>query len=200
MSFISRGKGVVMLVFELIILVLIYARVLLMSINIKRQPGGKAKNTDKENILVFIVFIESIVFTVISIPNNWFKIGYIGLPIIVNICGIILITLGLAIRYLSTVSLGKYYSLKLYVSSDHVLVKNGMYKLIRHPIYLGDLLLYFGIGIALTNYIVFVLLSFSSVIAYIIRLKTEERMLIDLFGEKYTDYQRISKKIIPFIY
>lgn len=32
------------------------------------------------------------------------------------------------------------------------------------------------------------------------RIPTEERMLIDKFGDQYRDYMKSSKKLIPYVY
>jgi protein-S-isoprenylcysteine O-methyltransferase Ste14 len=34
----------------------------------------------------------------------------------------------------------------------------------------------------------------------VIRIRTEERMLMDQFGKEYEEYQKKTKKLIPFIY
>jgi len=38
------------------------------------------------------------------------------------------------------------------------------------------------------------------VVAYAYRIRTEERMLVEIFGERYREYQKHSKRLIPFIF
>jgi protein-S-isoprenylcysteine O-methyltransferase Ste14 len=190
----------IMIFFETIILLLIYLRILLMA---KYEPKILKNNENRKNksnsLMAFILF-ESIGLSILSIPNNWLKFGYLQISVLVNITGILLMVIGIFIRYISIKTLGEYYSTILSTNNDHTLVKQGIYKYLRHPIYLGDLTLYIGIGIGLSNYICFFVLSVTSVIAYISRIKQEENMLISFFGNEYLEYQKTIYRLIPYIY
>jgi len=35
---------------------------------------------------------------------------------------------------------------------------------------------------------------------YLFRIRNEERMLVEAFGEEYKKYQKTTKKLIPYIY
>lgn len=79
-----------------------------------------------------------------------------------------------------------------------VLVKSGVYGLIRHPLYFSLLLL--GTGIMMKN------LSLPSLAAGTVNLialwftaRTEEKEMIEKFGQQYRDYIRETKMFIPFI-
>lgn len=79
-----------------------------------------------------------------------------------------------------------------------VLVKSGVFGLIRHPLYFSLLLL--GTGIMMKN------LSLPSLAAGVLNLtslwftaRTEEREMIVKFGQQYRDYIKETKMFIPFI-
>ncbi len=79
-----------------------------------------------------------------------------------------------------------------------VLVKSGVFGLIRHPLYFSLFLL--GSGIMMKY------LSLPSMSAGIVNLvalwftaRTEEKEMIDKFGQQYRDYIRETKMFIPFI-
>jgi len=82
---------------------------------------------------------------------------------------------------------------------QHVLVKTGIYKYLRHPSYTG--FFYWGIGTQL------LLMNPISVIGYAIvlfrffkeRIEYEEKLLIDFFGNEYVEYRKTSKVYIPGI-
>ena len=44
------------------------------------------------------------------------------------------------------------------------------------------------------------LLMAVATIILLFRIETEEKMLIEEFGEEYREYQRNTKKLIPYIY
>lgn len=88
---------------------------------------------------------------------------------------------------------------RLQVAESHQLVKDGLYKRIRHPIYLGETLRNLGI-VTLLSSAYGVLFIAVATILLLFRMGIEEKMLIGVFGEDYKEYQRTTKKIIPYIY
>ncbi len=118
---------------------------------------------------------------------------------IINIIGVILFLTGLIIRLIGKRTLGRYYSYGLKTLPDHKLIKHGIYKHIRHPIYLAIIL--YGMGIPMffsSLYGFLIMLCLIPLIFY--RIKIEEKMLLNKFGEEYRDYMEKSKKLIPFVF
>ncbi|MDD5193640.1 MAG: isoprenylcysteine carboxylmethyltransferase family protein [Candidatus Nanoarchaeia archaeon] len=80
------------------------------------------------------------------------------------------------------------------------LVTNKAFKYIRHPIYAGLLDFFvFGLGFYLKSYTVII----AGIVLIFVCGKivdSEERYLIERFGHKYRDYQRTTKKFIPWVY
>jgi len=107
---------------------------------------------------------------------------------------------GLIVRYLAFTTLGRFFSRILRETEDHALVTNGIYKYIRHPGYLSDFLIFIGTALAMGNMFTLVLVVVTFVPAYAYRMHTEERMLIEIFGDQYRLYQTSSKRLIPFIF
>ncbi|KPJ67017.1 hypothetical protein AMJ44_07530 [candidate division WOR-1 bacterium DG_54_3] len=71
----------------------------------------------------------------------------------------------------------------------------GMYRLSRHPIYFGGFLIYFGIGIACASWL-YLLFAFAWIILWHLVLPTEERDLIEQYGESYRKYLKRTPKWI----
>ena len=118
----------------------------------------------------------------IELPiSNYFLIPYLGLLIIA--CGIIL-------RFISVISLGKFFTVDVTIRKDHKIKKDGMYRLIRHPSYTGSLVSFFGFGLSLNNWISLVIIFLPVFFAMLHRIKIEEKSLIDQFGMEYTDYRK----------
>jgi len=85
------------------------------------------------------------------------------------------------------------------VPPDSNLISDGPYKFIRHPMYLGVLLVALGLLINVDTplrILAFLLLAFD----IIIKANYEEMLLIKYFKEGYKDYQQKTKKFIPFVY
>jgi protein-S-isoprenylcysteine O-methyltransferase Ste14 len=88
---------------------------------------------------------------------------------------------------------------RLQIVESHQLVKDGLYKYIRHPIYLGETLRNFGLVLIFSS-IYGVLFIAVATIFLLFRIRIEEKMLIEAFGEDYKEYQRNTKRIIPYVY
>lgn len=114
--------------------------------------------------------------------------------------GLILMILGLIIRWISIYTLGKYFTTDVVIFKNHKIIKKGLYKSIRHPAYAGSLISFFGLGWALGNSVSFIIIFFPILFAFIRRINTEEKALVSSFGEEYADYMRETKRLIPRIY
>ncbi|MDP4222100.1 MAG: isoprenylcysteine carboxylmethyltransferase family protein [Bacteroidota bacterium] len=79
-----------------------------------------------------------------------------------------------------------------------VLVKSGIYKYIRHPLYLSLLLL--GTGVMMKNPAVLqLILGFINLVAIYFTARIEEREMAGRFGDAYLQYMRKTKMFIPFL-
>ncbi len=79
------------------------------------------------------------------------------------------------------------------------LIITGIYQYVRHPLYLGVILLVMGAFI-LFPYIKVLLASVIIIVYILIGSKLEEIKLIDEFGEEYLEYKKKVKSLIPFIF
>ena len=78
------------------------------------------------------------------------------------------------------------------------LIQTGLYKLVRHPIYFGVILISFGwAGIEQTIYTL--VLAFVLLIFFDLKSRQEESWLTQKFSE-YVVYKQNTKKLIPYIY
>ena len=80
------------------------------------------------------------------------------------------------------------------------LVRIGIYKYIRHPSYLGQLLIILGSGIAFSNYVSIVILFIPFFLAVLYRISIEETVLMDYFTDAYLEYKKKTKLLIPWVY
>lgn len=119
---------------------------------------------------------------------------------LVRYAGLFILVIGEIITFSSRLSLGRYGTTVIIVEDDHQLITSGVYGYVRHPIYLGGLLLYTGIILAFGGFLV----PFVMFIVWLLlmhgRLRLEEKLLEEKFGEEYRDYKKRTKKLIPFIY
>lgn len=114
--------------------------------------------------------------------------------------GLICIVAGVILRFLIVNSLGKFFTVNVVITEDHKLKTNGFYRHLRHPSYAASLLSFAGYGISLNNWISLILVTTCVATAFLIRIRTEEETLIKHFGNEYLEYQKRTKRLIPFVY
>ena len=116
------------------------------------------------------------------------------------ILGVILVIIGLSIRINSILTLKQHFTFTVTKIANHELIETGLYKSIRHPGYLGQLIIFLGIATSLSNWISLISMIVTVSIGYVYRIKTEEKFMVEQMGQKYIDYQKKTKRLIPLIY
>ena len=116
-----------------------------------------------------------------------------------SIAGFVLFIFGVILRAVGRITLGRYYTYGLRTLPNQKLVTHGIFRHVRHPISLAAILYSAGIPLIFSSLYGFAMMLFIiPLILY--RLRIEERMLIEKFGDEYREYMRKTKKLIPFIY
>jgi protein-S-isoprenylcysteine O-methyltransferase Ste14 len=113
--------------------------------------------------------------------------------------GIVLYLIGGAIRIWPVFVLGHRFSGLVAIQQNHTLVTNGIYGVVRHPSYLGLFLnslgwvLAFrsGVGILLVAILIPLIVS---------RIRSEEALLLNQFGDEYEAYRRRTSRLLPGLY
>jgi protein-S-isoprenylcysteine O-methyltransferase Ste14 len=113
--------------------------------------------------------------------------------------GVAVMSGGLALRAWSARVLGASYTRTLRTSAGQRIVALGPYRLVRHPGYLGVLLLWLGAACAADNWIAAAPLA-PLIRAYYHRMQAEEAMLSATFGDDYRHYRGRTWRLIPLLY
>lgn len=113
--------------------------------------------------------------------------------------GLGLVAIAIVLGQIAIRTLGKFFD-RLTIKSDHQLVTEGIYSLIRHPIYTSYIVLFVGYCIALQGWLSLGLLSATSLIWLGSRLSIEERMLTRQFGDDYRNYCQQTNRLFPLLY
>jgi protein-S-isoprenylcysteine O-methyltransferase Ste14 len=130
------------------------------------------------------------------------SIKFINIPITQNsrfLIGSLIIWGGLFFRWWAIYSLGKYFNIVVTVQSGQKIIKNGPYKYIRHPSYTGSMLILFGFGFSLGNWIGLAIILIIALISFYSRAIVEEQVMVSSFGNDYLNYMRQTTRFIPFV-
>jgi protein-S-isoprenylcysteine O-methyltransferase Ste14 len=123
-----------------------------------------------------------------------------GVSRIFPIAGITLIICGLFIRWFAILSLKRQFTVDVSIRKDHRMIKEGIYRFIRHPAYAGSLLSFLGLGLYFSNYLSMLIIFVPICVAFLHRIRVEEEALIHAFGSEYLDYCASTKRFIPGIF
>ena len=114
--------------------------------------------------------------------------------------GLVLILSGIGLRIWAIRQLGAFFTATVQIKEEHQLVREGPYRLVRHPSYLGAFMAALGCAVLLQAWMGLFIATALMLIAYHIRIKVEEEALVKAFGSQYTDFQQQTKKLIPFVW
>jgi protein-S-isoprenylcysteine O-methyltransferase Ste14 len=161
-----------------------------------KQKTVKKKNDRGSLIILWIVITGSLTLGFYKARyETWVAINYL-----VASFGMALFSAGSLIRWLSIIQLKKAFTVDVVISREHKLKMDGLYSLVRHPGYLGLLLILTGLSAGMNSFQSFFIVTVPVSAALLYRIAVEEKMLIEEFGSGYCDYIRKTKKIIPYIY
>ncbi|RYG22758.1 MAG: isoprenylcysteine carboxylmethyltransferase family protein [Chitinophagaceae bacterium] len=163
-----------------------------------RSNSSDKKREDKHS--TGIIWLAMFLVILLSV----FISRFIHLPIYLNArvqyLGVLIIFLAIIFRLLAVFSLGKFFTVDVAIREDHRLKKDGLYKYLRHPAYLASLMSFIGMAWTFNNWISLFLMTVTTFMVLNHRIRIEEQVLTEHFGVEYLDYQRTTRKIIPFIY
>jgi protein-S-isoprenylcysteine O-methyltransferase Ste14 len=114
--------------------------------------------------------------------------------------GLFLAIAALVLFHLTHAMLGRNWSISLQLRKDHQLVTSGVYRNVRHPMYSAFWLWAVAQACLLPNWFA----GFAGIVGFGFlffgRLKKEERMMLESFGDEYREYMSRTYRIIPLIF
>lgn len=108
--------------------------------------------------------------------------------------------LGLLFRSWAVMTLGSLFTMHLGIQEGHCVVRKGPFRIVRHPSYLGAFVMYVSTIVFLHSWFSLVAAVVILPLAFLRRIRYEEDLLIEEFGDEYEAYSRQVKKILPGIW
>jgi protein-S-isoprenylcysteine O-methyltransferase Ste14 len=112
--------------------------------------------------------------------------------------GVVLCIVGLLFCVWARFTLGRNWSGVVTFKGGHELITRGPYAIVRHPIYTGILIMIVGTVIVFGHIAGIISLPFVFWGLWI-KLRYEEKLMLEKFPEEYAAYSHRVKRIIPFI-
>lgn len=114
--------------------------------------------------------------------------------------GMALVVAGLAVRIHSILTLKQFFTYSVATVEGQKVIETGLYKFIRHPGYLGQLMIFLGISTSISNWLSVLAMMIPVTAGFLYRIRVEERFMAEQLGESYLIYQTRTKRIIPMLY
>jgi len=173
---------------------LIYMRVFKNFKDAKNQKNNKKKEVKSivETASMTSFFIVIWLVTVSKI--GMFEYENIYLDIIFLMIYII----GIAFNLLGRYYLGYNWGNNIVIYNNHTFVKDGVYKVVRHPLYASIIWMIYAVGVLFQNYFVIILNTIVFIPFMYYRAKQEEKELIEVF-EEYKQYKKNTGMFFPKI-
>jgi len=114
--------------------------------------------------------------------------------------GTLCLALGLCLFYRSHADLGTNWSATLQVRENHRLITHGIYRRLRHPMYLALLLYAVGQALVLPNWVAGPSCAAAMALLVALRIGPEEQMMVETFGQEYEGYRATTKRLVPGVW
>ena len=161
---------------------------------LRSKESVKKRESDAASSALFTLSI-----IVVTLVLGYARIGV--LPRWLFYPGLTLCLVGIVFYLWAKSVLGRFWSIEVRVLTDHAVIEKGPFRLIRHPMYAGQILVYIGLlGLALQSWAAILFILITSSIYYGNRIRIEEKFLVAELGNAYLDYMKRTKRLIPFIW
>jgi protein-S-isoprenylcysteine O-methyltransferase Ste14 len=165
----------------------------------KKNGGPKERSSFEWSFpIILLIATGSFVASIVITNHKVATIG--GNPWWPVVAGLVVISLASAFRTWAIVTLGQFFNVMVTIQEDHRIVERGPYRLVRHPAYLGSILATTGFGLTEGDWVSVAVISLGALLAFAMRIRVEERALLDALGEPYASYTRRTSRLIPGLY
>ena len=160
------------------------------------QAGPGAETRTAQKIIITFAFLSMGAMIVVSALDHRF--GWSSVPAAVSVVGVVLVGTGLLIAMITTIQNG-YAAANIGVEPDQTVVSEGVYSLVRHPMYFGNVVMMLGVPLALGSYwtLLFVI---PGLLVLAARIRDEEQLLAkELPG--YREYAaKVHYRLVPGVW
>ena len=163
----------------------------------KQEKMSERRVTSQEKTLLGLLLLGGLIVPIIYAATNWLEFADYSLPGWAGWLGVLLTAGALFVFWRAHADLGLNWSPTLEIREKHKLITRGIYGVIRHPMYASHWLLVIAQPLLLHNWIAGFLNLIVFIPFYILRVKAEEKMMLDSFGLQYQEYMKTTGGVLP---
>jgi protein-S-isoprenylcysteine O-methyltransferase Ste14 len=162
----------------------------------RMQAGPAAETRPLQKAIITFAFLSMGAMIVVSVLD--YRFGWSSVPAAISVIGDVLAGAGLLIAMITTIQNG-YAAANVKVESQQKVVSTGVYSVVRHPMYFGNVVMMIGVPLSLGSYwaLLFVIPGLAVLAT---RILDEEKLLsLELTG--YREYaQRVHYRLVPGVW
>lgn len=162
----------------------------------RMRSGPTAKNRMVQKVIISGWYLSLAAMLLVSALDH--RLGWSPVPTAIWLVGDVLVAVGLGVKMLVVIQ-NSYATATVRVEADQKLVPTGLYGLVRHPMYAGNVIMMIGIPLALGSYwgLVFVI---PGLIVLALRIHDEEKLLQQAL-DGYRDYtHKVRCRLVPYVW
>ncbi len=167
--------------------------------NLRQRSKSKVTTSNDKSSLWWLYVLITLGYA-LSFAIGATKIGRIYTWNTIFVVGMAVFVIGFIIRIHSLLTLKQFFTYSVARVENHKIIETGLYKFIRHPGYLGQLIIFIGISILISNWLSILFMMIPITLGYLNRMKVEERFMLEQLGEDYLNYRARTKRLIPMVY
>ena len=164
-----------------------------------KREGEKTKRIARQSIVPIVTRLVWLAIFVVSPYSDRHSWAVIADAVWLRYAGVLLYLLGMEWVCWAFLTLGKQHSAEVTIQKEHELITAGPYRWLRHPMYLGLIVFPLGVGLVFGSWIgVASPLLLIGVFAW--RIRDEEKLLRQEFGDRWEAYCQRTWRFIPYLY
>ena len=163
----------------------------------RQQKMSERRVTNQEQILLGLLSLGGFFIPLIYALTHWFDFANYTLPLWARWLGVLLAAGAVFIFWRAHIDLGVNWSPSLEIREKHELIIRGIYGVIRHPMYASQWLLVIAQPLLLTNWIAGFANFLVFIPFYLLRVKAEEQLMQETFGDQYRSYMQRVGGVLP---
>lgn len=171
-----------------------------------RAPLQKKRKAEKMKVrrvasqekgILFLLLIAMLIVPLVYAFSDWLNFADYALPVWAGWLGAAILAGALYVFWRAHTDLGLNWSPTLEIREKHQLITSGIYGVIRHPMYASQWLWVIAQPLLLQNWVAGWMNLLIFVVFYAVRVKAEERMMIEQFGDEYRAYMQKVGAVFP---
>jgi protein-S-isoprenylcysteine O-methyltransferase Ste14 len=163
----------------------------------RKESKSESRVSSQEKTLLGLLFLSMFFLPLIYSATSWLDFANYSLPTWAGWLGVILILFALFVFWRSHADLGLNWSPSLEIRTEHKLITNGIFGYIRHPMYASQWIWVIAQPLLIQNWLSGFLDLFVFITFYFLRVRAEEKMMLDTFGDEYREYMNKTGAVLP---